>query len=308
MADFTSSGWSWYIGILTVGGLLGVFLLAWRLSSGRTGTGPVETSGHVWDEDLEEYNNPLPRWWLNLLYLTIGWALLYLLAYPGLGAYKGLLGWTQQGQYEAEVAAADAQYSPIFARFAGMDLAAVAKDRAAQKIGARLYSTYCTACHGSDARGARGFPNLRDDDWLYGGEPAQILSSITNGRQAAMPAWGTILGADGVKQVTAYVEQLAGRQGDSAAAATGQQLFKTNCVACHGADGNGNTALGAPRLTDDIWLYGGSTEKIAETITKGRNGKMPAHLDLLGENKVHLLAAYILSLRSGGGNQGHYED
>ena len=157
MADFTSGGWSLFITIVTIVSLIALFFLAWKLSARRTDSGPVETSGHVWDEDLEEYNNPLPRWWLNMFYLTIIWAGLYLIAYPGLGTYKGMLGWTQQGQYDAEMAAAEAKYAPLFDKFAGADLAQVAQDPEAQKIGGRLFSTYCTTCHGSDAGGARGF-------------------------------------------------------------------------------------------------------------------------------------------------------
>jgi len=298
MADFTSGGWSLFIAIVTVVSLVALSFLCWILS-GRAGTSSVETSGHVWDEDLEEYNNPLPRWWLNMFYLTIAWGLLYLIAYPGLGAFKGMLGWSQEGQYQGEIAAADAKYAPLFARFAGMDLAQVAQDPEAQKIGGRLFTAYCTTCHGSDAGGARGFPNLRDGDWLWGGEPAMVKTSILNGRQAAMPAWGAIIGPEGVQQVTAYVEKLSGRETDAAAATKGQQVFQTNCVACHGAEGKGNPMLGAPNLTDDIWLYGGSTAKIAESIDKGRNGIMPAQGELLGEDKVHLLAAYVLSLGGG---------
>ena len=296
MADFIQGFWSLYIAIPTVLGLIGVFCLAWRLSSRPAAGESTGTSGHVWDEDLTEYNNPLPRWWLNMLYLTIVWGLLYLLAYPGLGTFKGLLGWSQQDAYEAEMSEADARYAPIFARYADQPIAEVAADPKARKIGERLYATYCTGCHGSDARGARGFPNLRDGDWLYGGTPEAIEASITNGRQAAMPAWGAILGVDKVAQVTAHVEQLAGRTTDSAAAAAGQAVFKTHCAACHGPEGQGNPLMGAPNLSDDIWLYGGSTKKIAESIQGGRNGHMPAHGNLLGPARAHLLAAYVYGI------------
>lgn len=299
MADFTSSGWSVFISVVTVVSLVALFYLAWALSARRSAAGAVETSGHVWDEDLEEYDNPLPRWWLNLFYITVVWAALYLVAYPGLGAYEGLLAWSQTKQYEAEVAAADAKYAPIFEKFANQDLDQVARDPEALKIGGRLFATYCTSCHGSDAGGARGFPNLRDNDWLYGGTPEAVKASIANGRRGAMPAWGTMLGADGVKHATAYVEKLAGRDTDEAAAAAGAEIFKTNCVACHGPDGKGNQMMGAPNLTDDIWLYGGTTEKIAESIAGGRSGQMPAHGEFLGNAKVHLLAAYVVSLGGG---------
>ena len=299
MADFMHAFWSWYIAVPTVLGLVLLFLLAWQLSARRPANEPVETSGHVWDEDLAEYNNPLPRWWLNLLYLTILWALGYLVAYPGLGAYKGLLGWTQESEYQKETAAADRQYAPIFDAYAQLDLETVAADPKAARIGQRLFATYCTGCHGSDARGARGFPNLRDRDWLWGGDAVAIETTLRYGRQAAMPAWGPILKDDGVRQVAAYVETLSGRKSDEAAAAQGKTLFQTNCVACHGPEGKGNQAMGAPNLTDDLWLYGGSTAKIEESIRGGRNGHMPAQESTLGPAKVHLLAAYVLGLGKG---------
>jgi cytochrome c oxidase cbb3-type subunit 3 len=298
MADFIQGGWSWFIAITTVVSLIGLFVFArinaTRRAPGQSGT---ETSGHVWDEDLQEYNNPLPRWWLNLFYLTVIWGALYLVAYPGLGTFKGLLNWTQQDQYEREMKAADDKYSPLFDRFAATDLDTLAKDPQAVQVGEHLFASRCAACHGSDARGARGFPNLRDDDWLYGGGGDAIQASIAKGRQGVMPPWGPVLGADGVASVTAYVETLSGRPADAALAAKGGEIFKTNCVACHGPDGKGNQMLGAPNLTDDIWLYGGSPERIAETITNGRMGQMPAHEPLLGDKKVHVLAAYVLSLR-----------
>lgn len=308
MADFVSPGWSWFIAITTVVSIVGLFLLAKGLSSRRpAGTSAEETSGHVWDEDLEEYNNPLPRWWLNLFYLTLGWGLLYLIAYPGLGALQGHRNWNQVAQYEAEMAAAEAQYSPLFTRFTETDLATLAQDPPAVKVGARLFSSYCAACHGSDARGARGFPNLRDDDWLYGKDPATVKTTILNGRQGMMPAWGAILAAEVQHDVTAHVESLAGRQTDSEAAKRGATTFTTNCAACHGAQGKGNPLMGAPNLTDDIWLYGGSTARIADTIAKGRQGTMPAHGELLGEAKVHVLAAYVLSMKDSAPPQ-HVED
>jgi cytochrome c oxidase cbb3-type subunit III len=251
----------------------------------------------VWDEDLKEYNNPLPRWWLNLFYLTLAWGVLYLLAYPGLGAWQGLLHWTQVSQYDSEVASAEAQYSPMFARFAATDLTTLAQDPKAMQVGARLFSNACAACHGSDARGARGFPNLRDDDWLYGNDPATIETTITNGRQGMMPAWGAILAEPDQHDVTAYVERLAGRQTDGQAAQHGATIFSTYCAACHGAEGKGNPLLGAPNLTDDIWLHGGSTARIAESIAKGRQSLMPAHGALLGAAKTHVLAAYVLGMR-----------
>ncbi len=308
MADFNHPAWSWFIAAVTIVSLIGLYLLASWLSSRRAaGADPEETSGHVWDGDLREYNNPLPRWWLNLFYLTLVWGLLYLLAYPGLGALSGFLKWSQLDQYEQEMQAANAKYAPLFARFAETDLAKLAQDPAARKVGARLFNSYCSNCHGSDARGARGFPNLRDDDWLYGNDPAAVKATIMDGRQGVMPAWGAIIPADARQGLVAYVESLSGRQVDTTLAAAGAEVFKANCVACHGPDGKGNPLIGAPNLTDDIWLHGGSTEVIARTIEHGAQNKMPAHKDLLGESKVHVLAAYVLGMKSATAPE-HVED
>lgn len=303
MADFVSPAWSWFIIVTTLVSVAALFFLnAWLSARRPAGADPEETSGHVWDEDLEEYNNPLPRWWLNLFYITLVWSVLYLVAYPGLGAIKGFLGWSQEAQYDAEMAAAEDKYAPLYKRFLDTDLAALAKDPQATVVGGRLFNNHCSTCHGSDARGARGFPNLRDGDWLYGGTPEAVKTTILTGRQGVMPPWGAIIPPDGQKDVVAYVERLSGRQVDAAAAERGAAVYQANCIACHGPDGKGNPMLGAPNLTDDIWLYGGSTEKIAESVAKGRMGQMPAHGELLGEGKVHVLAAYVLSLQGDAGS------
>lgn len=276
----------------------GIIWLVILLRANSKTTGKIgEPTGHVWDEDLEELNNPLPRWWLVMFYITIFFAIGYLILYPGMGTYKGLLNWTEVGEYETEVAAADAEYGPLFDKYLNQDIAVVAGDEKANKMGERLFVTYCAVCHGSDARGARGFPNLRDHDWLYGGTPENIKASIMYGRQGAMPSWEAPLGGEeGVSNVANYVMQLAGRKVDETAAAKGKEKFDLFCVGCHMPDGTGNIMLGAPNLTNNIWLYGGSPRTIKETIAKGRNGKMPAHSDFLGEAKVHLLSAYIYSL------------
>jgi len=301
MADFTSSFWNWYIIIPTIGGIIGCFLLVRWLSGGTLKSGEkAESMGHVWDENLEELNNPLPSWWLKLFYITLVFGLVYLVLYPGLGSFPGLLGWSSSGQYEGEMAMADTKYGPLFTKYREMPIVAVAADPEAHKMGERLFVTYCAVCHGSDARGARGFPNLRDNDWLYGGSPDQIEQTILNGRNGVMPAWKDALGGDqGVADVVQYVISLSGRNVDQSAAARGKEKFQTLCVACHGPDGKGNQALGAPNLTDNIWLYGGSEKAITETISNGRNGQMPAHKEFLGEDKVHLLAAYVYSLSTG---------
>ncbi len=295
MSDFTSEFWSWFIIAISGGGILWLFYLLKGNNKAETEEG-VPT-GHVWDENLEELNNPLPRWWLIMFYLTIFFAIVYLVLYPGMGSFKGVLGWTEVGEYEAEVAAADAEFGPLFAQFEQTPIAELASDPAAMNAGERLFVNYCAVCHGSDARGASGFPNLRDNDWLYGGAPDQIEASIMHGRNGAMPAWeGPLGGAEGVDQVANYVMSLAGRDVDDSLAAAGKTKFDIFCVGCHMPDGTGNQALGAPNLTNNIWLYGGSPRAIKETIAKGREGKMPAHSEFLGKAKVHILSGYVYSL------------
>jgi cytochrome c oxidase cbb3-type subunit 3 len=300
MADFTSNFWPWYIAVIVVASLaFCVFLVIW-MSEKRAAPSKPETMGHVWDEDLAEYNNPLPGWWLKLFYITIVFGVVYLILYPGLGIFSGVLGWTDTEQYDREMAAAQERFGPLYAKYGGTDLKALAADPEAMKTAGRLFATYCTQCHGSDARGATGFPNLRDSEWLYGGQPENIETTILNGRRGAMPAWGPVLGDEGVQNVTAYVLSLSGRKADKGDPAAGKEKFMQLCVACHGAAATGNPALGAPDLTNDVWLYGGSPRAISTTISGGRNGYMPAHKDFLGADKIHLLAAYVYSLSAQG--------
>ncbi len=297
MADFNSDFWHWYIAILTVLSILAcVWLLRW-MTSGHKKTDQIEDTGHVWDGDLTELNNPLPRWWLGLFYITIAFGGFYLLLYPGLGSYAGILEWSSKTEYEQEVAKVEAEVGPLFARYQQTAILDLIKDEDALKVGERLYANYCATCHGSDARGARGYPNLRDNVWIWGGDPANIKTTIMQGRQAAMPAWeGPLGGESGVDEVAQYLLSLSGRATIAELADKGKAKFDIFCVACHGPTGTGNPALGAPNLTDDVWLYGGSITRISQSIAKGRNGKMPAHADFLGEAKVHLLAAYVYGL------------
>ena len=304
MSEFTSGFWEFYIGVITVVGILACAVLLKSMSTRRVPGGASETTGHIWDEDLGEYNNPLPRWWIWLFYITIVFGLAYLLVYPGLGLYGGSLRWTSSGEYAAEVKQADAQYGPLYEKYASQDLKQVAADPQARAIGQKLFLNHCAPCHGSDAAGGKGFPNLTDGDWLYGGDPETIKASIMNGRNGVMPALGSALGEQGAGDVANYVLSLSGRKHDPARAVRGKQAFSTICAACHGADGKGNRTLGAPNLADDIWLYGSTEAPIIETIVKGRGtntltpgaSAMPAHKDLLGEAKVHILAAYVYSL------------
>ncbi|MBT8446146.1 MAG: cytochrome-c oxidase, cbb3-type subunit III [Gammaproteobacteria bacterium] len=296
MADFTSPFWSWFIIVLVVVSFIALFWLILWMSGGRPSGDKVETMGHVWDDNLEELNNPLPKWWLNLFYITIFFGIAYLVLFPGMGTFKGVLGWTSLGQYEAELAYAAEQYDPLYEQYVNQPIPEIATDEEALDIGRRLYATYCTTCHGADARGVRGFPNLRDHDWLWGGAPEQIQLSIVQGRSGLMPAWKDLLETEQIFNVSQYVRSMSGKPIDPVVAEAGKQVYMTNCAVCHGAEGGGNQLMGSPNLADNIWLYGGTQKQIIESINNGRNGKMPAHGEFLGEAKVHLLANYIYSL------------
>jgi len=291
-----SSFWHWYVVLLTLGNIYACFwLVRWATRKRSNEAAEGDVTGHSWD-GLEEYNNPLPRWWLWLFYITIVFSLIYIVLYPTIGNYQGVLNWSSDSEYQQEMGEADAKYGPIFAGLAQQDVAALAADKKATQIGQRLFLNYCATCHGSDAGGGAGFPNLRDKDWLYGGSAEAIKTSIMQGRRGMMPPWGAALGEQGVDEVTTYVMSLGGRQVDAAKAAAGKSRFNMMCVACHAADGSGNQAMGAPNLTDKVWLYGGSEKAIQASIRDGRSGVMPAHKDFLGEDKVHVLAAYVYSL------------
>jgi cytochrome c oxidase cbb3-type subunit 3 len=299
MADFTSSGWSLYITIITLASIAFCIWLALVLAKGKTSHGAqVGTTGHSWDETLEEYNHPLPRWWLWLFMITCVFALAYLALYPGLGTFQGTLGWSQKSQYDREVARFDEVVKPLFAKFLAKDIPAVAADAQAREIGERMYLTYCVQCHGSNATGSRGFPNLADRDWQWGGDPDTIKATITGGRQGVMPPMGAAVGtAEDVENLAHHVLSLSGSTHDAKRAELGKPKFTAaGCIACHGEDGKGNPALGAPNLTDKTWLYGGSVATIVEGITHGRSNQMPAFGEMLGEGKVHLLAAYVWGL------------
>jgi len=294
-----TSFWHWWVIIITVGTILACFwLLQWTKGiSNRDEEGDgTGTTGHVWDEDLVELNNPLPRWWLQLFYITIAFAFIYLALFGGLGNIPGFLGWSQEGQYEAEVKAATEAQEVIFARYRQLDNEALMADAEANGTGQRLFANSCAMCHGSDARGARSFPNLTDNDWLYGGSFDTVMQSIAEGRRGAMPVMVGGLDDNGINDLVAYVQSMSDQDVDAGMAAEGKKSFDMLCVACHGVDGSGNQALGAPRLNDDIWLYGGEAETIKKTVTEGRNGNMPVHKNLLSEDRRRLIAAYVLSL------------
>jgi len=294
MSDFVSEFWNFYVVGIVLVSIISCAVLLWSQGSATYTAG--KTTGHSWDETLEEYNNPLPKWWSWMFYLTVAFALVYLALYPGLGSFKGMLGWTSAGQHQAEVDKTNAALKPKFDKYMAMDIPAVAADKEAMEMGKRMFLTYCIQCHGADARGSKGFPNLADSDWLYGGAPETIVETISNGRFGVMPPHAH-LGADTVKDLANYVRSLSGLPNDSVRAAKGQEAFMTaGCAGCHGMDAKGMHAVGAPNLTDGTWLYGSSEATIMETINGGRQNKMPAWKDFLGEAKVHLLAAYVYSL------------
>ncbi len=297
--------WSWYISLLTIGTFAALLWLVFATRKGEPKGTTDQTLGHAFD-GIEEYDNPLPRWWFLLFVGTIVFSIGYLVLYPGLGNWKGIFpgyegGWTQVKQWQREEDKAAEQYGPIFAKYSAMPIEAVAQDPDALKMGGRLFATYCSVCHGSDAKGAVGFPNLTDHIWRWGGEPDTIKTTILGGRQAAMPAWGDILGDEGVRNVAAYVRQDLAKlklpEGAQVDIAAGQQTFATNCQACHGPDGKGMPMMGAPDLTQPSgWIYGSSLAQMQQTIRYGRNGQMPGQEQYLGADKVHILAAYVYSL------------
>jgi cytochrome c oxidase cbb3-type subunit 3 len=292
-----NSFWHWFVIIGTVASMLACWwLLHWTKGvSNRKGDG-IGSTGHVWDEDLVELNAPLPRWWLHLFNLTIIFGFIYMALYPGLGNVSGVLGWSQLSQYDEEVAQAEVLQREVFANFDQMTPEQLVQNEDARDIGRRLFANNCAMCHGSDGRGAPGFPDLTDNDWLYGNSYEQILTSINQGRQGIMPPMGDVLGEQGVLEVSVYVQELAGQKADPELAAAGKARFDMLCAACHGPDGSGNQMLGAPNLTNDIWLYGGSPEAIMATLRQGRNGNMPAHEKLLNEERRRLVAAYVAGL------------
>jgi cytochrome c oxidase cbb3-type subunit 3 len=305
MSDFTNGFWNWYVAVITVLSVLGCGILLWSQSTHKLRIGEDgqldKTTGHVWDEDLTELNTPMPRWWMGLFYLTIVFGIGYLVLYPGLGSYAGRLGWQSSSAYKAEVKKANLDYSPLFDKYLAQDIKTVARDPQAREIGQRLFLNYCAQCHGSDARGNKGYPNLTDKDWLYGGEPSVIKETIMKGRHGQMPPMGAALGSDkDVENVAHYVRSLSGLSADPVKVAFGKPKFGA-CAACHGAEAHGNPALGAPNLTDKVWLYGGSAETVMETIRKGRDNTMPAWGEFLGEGKSHVLAAYVWSLSNEAG-------
>jgi len=297
MSDFTSNFWPVFITVITLGGIFGCALLLWLTSKVKVASANGDnTSGHVWDGNLREMNNPLPRWWVWLFIITIVFGLIYLAAYPGLGRFEGKLGWSEVNQYDKEVAAANKALEPLYAKFAAMPVNELAANAEAKAIGERLFMNNCAQCHGSDARGSRGFPNLTDNDWIHGGTPEIIQTTITGGRVGMMPPMAAAVGnEDDVKNVANYVLSLSDSTHDSARAALGKEKFAA-CAACHGADGKGNIAIGAPNLSDNIWLHGAGEAAIIKRINEGKTNQMPAQATKFTPEQIHVLAAYVWGL------------
>jgi len=290
-----STFWSIFIialVLINVGGC--IWLIAWTMNM-KTDEETDDSTGHVWDGDLKEYNNPLPKWWLNTFYLTIIFTVIYLILYPGFGSFPGVLGWSQEGQYDEQVEANRAKYEEVFAAFAGIPVAELAQNEDALRLGRNTFMNNCASCHGSDGRGAKSFPNLTDDSWLWGGEPEQVVQSIANGRMGNMPGLGAVVGNDGADQILAFLKAAPGDTSEAVTA--GQQKYMTSgCIGCHGPTAEGNPMLGAPNLKDDYWLHGSADDTIRDVIINGRVNEMPAHQELIGDDRVRLVAAYVLSL------------
>ena len=289
-----STFWSWFIDVLTIVSVVAIVWLLIATARSKAG-GADDTTGHTWDEDLTEYNNPLPRWWLGLFLFSVLFSAFYLVFYPGLGENAGTLGWTSSNQAAADLADTNRRLESVFAHFRDRPLEELEIDPQALTLGHNVFVNNCIACHGSDARGAKGYPNLTDDDWLFGGQPDTVLTTILKGRQGVMPPLGAALGDQGVDEAANYVLSISGQKADAALAQAGKARFMTICIACHGADGKGNAAIGGPNLTDNIWIYGGSPEDIKASVKNGHNGQMPAWEPVIGKDRARLVAAWVLA-------------
>lgn len=302
MSDFVNNGWALFVAGVTIAGLVFCVVIL-LIASRRKVMADDNTTGHVWDGDLRELNNPLPRWWMGLFVITIVFAALYLTLYPGLGTNPGTLKWSSAGQLDAEQAKAKVAMQPVYARFANMPVETLAADSQAMGIGERLFLNNCAVCHGSDAKGSKGFPNLSDNDWLYGGTHDKIIETITNGRQGTMPPMAAALGTpEDAKNVANYVLSLSGSPHNSIAAQLGKAKFGL-CAACHGADGKGNQTVGAPNLTDKVWLHGWGEDAILAMINNGKHNVMPAHATRFTPEQIRVLGAYVWSLSHKSGQQ-----
>ena len=296
MSDFINDFWAMYVAVATIASIVACLILLWISGTTKVSPAADNTTGHVWDGDLREMNNPLPKWWVYLFIITVIFAFVYGALYPTFGTFKGQLGWSSSGQHAAEVAKVEKAIAPIYAEFVKMDALAVAANPKANAIGERLFMNYCAQCHGSDARGSKGFPNLADNDWLGGGDPATISATIANGRTGVMPPMAAAVGtSEDVANVAQYVLSLSGSPHDAVKASLGKDKFAA-CAACHGADGKGNHAVGAPNLTDNVWLYGWGADAIIKIVNEGKTNVMPGQARLLNADQIHVLTAYVWGL------------
>ncbi|WP_302173357.1 cytochrome-c oxidase, cbb3-type subunit III [uncultured Hydrogenophaga sp.] len=296
MSDFTHDFWSWYVAGLTLVSIIACAILLWISGTTKVKAHADNTTGHVWDGDLQELNNPLPKWWVYLFIITVLFALAYGLLYPMFGQYKGVLGWSSQGQHATEVKKMQEAIAPIYAAFRGQSPEQLAGDAQAMAVGERLFQNNCAQCHGSDARGARSFPNLTDGDWLYGGTPTDIKTTLMEGRNGMMPPMAAAVGTpEEVRNLAHYVLSLSGSPHDAVKAAVGKGKFGA-CAACHGMDGKGNTAMGAPNLTDNIWLHGWGEDAVVKAVTNGFSNQMPAQMGKLNADQIQVLTAYVWGL------------
>ncbi|MFY3162722.1 cytochrome-c oxidase, cbb3-type subunit III [Achromobacter xylosoxidans] len=299
MSDFVSGFWGYFISIVAVGGVVFCVTLLYsqrRWLGARPAGGQADDTGHVWDDDLTELNNPVPGWWTWMFLLACAVALGYLFLMPGLGTYQGLLDYSSADEVARQQARMAEAVRPIYARFETMTVPQIAADAGAREIGQRLFLNTCAQCHGSDAKGGPSFPNLADTDWLYGGSPEAITQTITYGRIGVMPAWKAAIAPKAAGDIAQYVRSLSGLDADPERVLRGQRGYQTYCIACHGVDGKGNQVLGAPNLTDEVWLYGSSEASIVKTILDGRENHMPAHGDILTPVQIKLLTAWVWGL------------
>jgi len=296
MSDFTSNFWSVYVAGISIISIVACVLLLWFTSRTKAMASSDNTTGHVWDGDLREMNNPLPRWWVGLFIITIVFAAAYLYLYPGLGSFPGVSGWTSRGQLDAEVAKGDAEVAPLYAKFKAMSVEEISRDPQAHAIGERLFMNTCSPCHGSDARGGKGFPNLTSGFWLHGGKPEDIIETITHGRIGQMPPMAAAVGsADDVKNVANYVLALSGNPHDSVRAELGKEKFAV-CAACHGADGKGNQQIGSANFTANLWLHGFGEQAIMNMVNNGKTNIMPPQAYKFTPDQIRVVAAYVWGL------------
>lgn len=283
--------WHWFV---VIGTFLSLAVMVWLLLANRR-TSDQSDTGHEWD-GIQELDNPLPMWWVYMFLISVVFALGYMALFPGLGNYDGALDWSSQAKHERAAQEFAAQFDPLYEKLSGLSDEALLADPQVQQIGRRLFLNNCSTCHGINAQGGEGFPNLHDEEWLYGDDLATVTQTLLGGRAGAMPGWEAALQESGVDEVSHYVLSLSGSEHDAALAEKGAKHYQIYCVACHQADGSGNRILGAPNLTNDIWLYGGSFEAIKYSVAVGRNGRMPAQADVLGPERTRILAAYVVGL------------